>query len=315
MKIAQVKNETTKPKNQVLLPLTEDVEEFKLDKTNSVTFDLCTVPTDADSPKYHYMVRILTGNETVREIFHWKTDVIKVCQGLNCTTKETCRPIMEACMRTVPLANFHASLHMCADKHFKERLAAEADARARGALRAQGIQDQDYLNDHLNTGLNFVVQELLPRRVLARAKRDLRRFSRKPVEMKVRNYYQAVGRINDQELPQLSPFGANQSLSNDEILDILLHGTRKPWQVEMDRQGFDPLDKQIRPVNQKLDFSRTLSPKSFQVSLKKRLKKRFNSCYCLYYFTIGINLFTRSNHLVRFTIYHIQTIDDRGACY
>jgi hypothetical protein len=137
---------------------------------------------------------------------------------------ETRGPIMEACMRTVPLANFHASLHMCANKHFKERLAAEPDACAHGVLRATGIQDQDYLDDHLNTGLNFVVQELLPRRVLPHIKRDLRRFSRKPVEMKVCNYYQAVGRINDEELPQLPPFGTNQSLSNNEVLDILLHG-------------------------------------------------------------------------------------------
>jgi hypothetical protein len=162
MKIAQVKNKTTKPKHQVLLPLTEDVGEFKLDKTSSVTFDLPTVSTDAVSPKYRYMVRILTGSKTVREILRWKTDVIKVCQGLNCTTKGTCRPIMEACMRTVPLANFHAGIHMCAEKHFKERVAAEADARARGVLRAAGIQDIDTTNDHLDTAVNFFVQELLP---------------------------------------------------------------------------------------------------------------------------------------------------------
>jgi hypothetical protein len=111
-----------------------------------------------------------------------------------------------------------------------------------------GIQDQDYINDHLSTGLNFVVQKPLPRWVLARAKRDLRRFSRKPGDMKVRSYYQAVGHINDKELPQLPPFGADQSLSNDEVLDILLHGTPKSWQVQMDRQGFDPLDKQIPEV-------------------------------------------------------------------
>jgi hypothetical protein len=103
----------------------------------------------------------------------------------------------------------------------------------------------------LKTGLNFVVQELLPRRVLARAKQDLHRFSRKPVKIKVRNYYQAVGRINDEELPQLPPFRADQSLSNNEVLDILLHGTPKSWQVKMDRQVFNPLEKQIPEV---IDF-------------------------------------------------------------
>jgi hypothetical protein len=175
-------------------------------------------------------------------------DVLKVCQGLNCTTKETRRPIMEACMQTVPLTNFHASINMCAKKHFKERVAAEADSHACGAIRAAGVQDADSLNAHLDTALNFVVQELLPRRVLAGAKRDLRRFSHKPSDMKVRNYYQAVGRINAKELPQLPPFGNNQSLSHDEILNVLLHGTPKSWQVKMDRQGFDPLEKQIPEV-------------------------------------------------------------------
>jgi hypothetical protein len=66
--------------------------------------------------------------------------------------------------------------------------------------------------------------------------------------MKVRTYYQAVGHINDEELQQLPPFGADQSLSNDKVLDILLHGTPKSWQVKMDQQGFDPLDKQIPEV-------------------------------------------------------------------
>jgi hypothetical protein len=49
-------------------------------------------------------------------------------------------------------------------------------------------------------------------------------------------------------LPQLPPFGIDQSLSNYKVLDILLHGTPKSWQVEMDRQGFDPLDKTIPEV-------------------------------------------------------------------
>ena len=273
MKVAQVKNETTKPKNQVLRTLTEDTTEFRLDKTNSVTFDLRTTPADADSPKYRYMVRILTGNETVQEILHWKTDVLKVCQGLNCTDRDTRRPIMEACMRTVPLANFHAALHKQAEDHWKARITAGADAAARGAIRAQGIRDQDCINDHLDVGLNFVVQELLPRRVLARAKRDLRRFSRKPWDMKVRNYYQAVGRINDEELPQLPPFAANQSLSNDEVLDILLHGTPKSWQVEMDRQGFDPLDKTIPEV---VDFMENIEAADEHSRQSETVQKKKN---------------------------------------
>jgi len=36
-------------------------------------------------------------------------------------------------------------------------------------------------------------------------------------------------------------FNATQMLSDDEIVDILLFGTPKSWQQEMDRQGVDPL--------------------------------------------------------------------------
>jgi len=48
--------------------------------------------------------------------------------------------------------------------------------------------------------------------------------------------------INRQEIPRLPPnFNNAQSLGDDEIIDILLFGTPKSWQREMDRQGIDPL--------------------------------------------------------------------------
>jgi len=49
-------------------------------------------------------------------------------------------------------------------------------------------------------------------------------------------------RINLQEITRLPPdFNDAQMLSEDKIIDILLFGTPKSWQREMDRQGFDPL--------------------------------------------------------------------------
>ena len=74
---------------------------------------------------------------------------------------------------------------------------------------------------------------------------------RKPAGMKVRTYYQALLRINLEELTVLPPFGANQRLSDDELLDIILFGTPKAWQREMDRQGCDPVGQ---PLNEVIDF-------------------------------------------------------------
>ena len=62
--------------------------------------------------------------------------------------------------------------------------------------------------------------------------------------MKVRTYLQHMLRMNQEELPNLPPHNTCQSLLTDELLDIILFGTPKSWQKEMERQGFDPMDKQ-----------------------------------------------------------------------
>jgi hypothetical protein len=83
---------------------------------------------------------------------------------------------------------------------------------------------------------------LLPNKILQRVKRYLRREARKPVDMTVREHLMHILRVNAQEIPRLPPnFSAAQALSDDEVIDILLFGTPKSWQREMDRQGFDPL--------------------------------------------------------------------------
>ena len=96
-----------------------------------------------------------------------------------------------------------------------------------------------------------VLTRIMPRRVLARVKRQMRRDTRKPKNMKVRPHYQRLLRHNMEYLPNLPPFGANQSLSTDEMMDILLYGTPKSWQKEMERQGFDPM---VSSTNQVVEF-------------------------------------------------------------
>ena len=82
---------------------------------------------------------------------------------------------------------------------------------------------------------------LTPPKALERVKRHLRRQCCKPTNMKVRTYIQHLLRVNYDEIPMLPPFRPQQSLTQDELLDIMLHGTPKSWEIEMDRQGFDPL--------------------------------------------------------------------------
>jgi hypothetical protein len=84
-----------------------------------------------------------------------------------------------------------------------------------------------------------------PAKALQKVKRYLRREQRKPANMKVRQYYNHLVRINEQELPMLPPFRADQELADDEIIDILLYATPKSWQQELDRQEKDPMTMNI----------------------------------------------------------------------
>ena len=87
-----------------------------------------------------------------------------------------------------------------------------------------------------------MVAVLLPTKILQRVQRYLRREARKPIDMGIRTYRMHIIRINSQEITRLPPnFNNAQMLSEDKIIDILLFGTPKSWQREMDHQGFDPL--------------------------------------------------------------------------
>jgi len=124
---------------------------------------------------------------------------------------------------------------------------ARAQGLANHLVAMQALTDETVLAQNggiaiITTALNGMMTILLPTKILQRVKRYLRREARKPVDMPVREYLMHIIRINTQEIPRLPPnFKAAQSLSNDEIIDILLFGTPKSWQREMDHQGLDPL--------------------------------------------------------------------------
>ena len=243
MKVSLPKETNTKP-TKMLIPLVEDPSDYELDKNNSVSYNLRTIPPDDDSPTYKCVVRVLQGNESVRSIIKWKADAIKVAKGLNAVDLAARLPIFETLMRTGPLALFGQSMLAQATVAMEAAIAAAADPAAGAVIRAAGPAAHQ-LVAHCEHALNFVVSQLLPRKVLAKVKRDVRRNMRKPHDMKIRQYYQNLYRINFEEIPNLPPFNANQALTNDELVDVLLFGTPKSWQKEMDKQGFDPVDNSL----------------------------------------------------------------------
>ena len=277
MKIAVPKEFGSQKKSNLILPLQEDVEEtYTLDKTNSVSWELSTRPGTTGAATYKFQCRILTGDETPRQMMRWHSDVQKVCIGLHVAILATRRPIMETCMRTGPLAVFNGALGALAKiAYLAELTAAEAtdkaaqDTKASDAVKANG--EEHYLtNTMLDKGLQMVLSNYLPRKVLARVKRSMRRDMRKPSDMKVRNYYQNLIRMNDEELPALPPFAVTNKLTQDEILDILLFGTPRSWQNEMERQGFDPIEKGLHST---VDFMEGIEATETPMELSKTKTK------------------------------------------
>jgi len=108
---------------------------------------------------------------------------------------------------------------------------------------------EPYGPEVVKDSLNEVIKNLLPNKTLQRVKQHLRRETRKPLDMSVKQYIMHIYRINTEEIARCPPaYNYTQCLTPDEIIDILLFGAPKSWQHEMDRQGFNPLAKTVTEV-------------------------------------------------------------------
>ena len=135
MKIANTSNNGFQKKSTHILSLKEDIEEtYTLDKTNSISWELSSRPGTAGAATYKFQCRILTGDETPRQMMRWRQDTLNVCKGLSVTTLATRRPIMETCMRAGPRAVFDGAMNAQAKVAYLQALnaAKAADATAGG---------------------------------------------------------------------------------------------------------------------------------------------------------------------------------------
>ena len=115
----------------------------------------------------------------------------------------------------------------------------------RDALVARGLRD--HIGD-VPLALTQTIAGDLPCKCLQKVKRYLRREWRKPYDMKAHAYVNHIQRVNNEEAPVIPPAAPRQQLTADEVIDIILWGTPKSWQREMDRQGFDLMDETIPDV-------------------------------------------------------------------
>jgi hypothetical protein len=197
-------------------------------------------------------MQIVDGTESVRTLLNWVQNVAIVLTGMDITTAANVRQMVDQLCRGTARSIFRQAWDTIGGAAKQQAHDAAADAAARAAINARAIHE--FMNaDRMHAAIRTVVSGCTPQKVLQRVKRYMRREMRKPADMKIRQYLVHLNRMNNEEVPNLPPFGANQSLSDDELVDILLYAVPKSWIKDMDKQGFDPVTKSPEQVTDFLE--------------------------------------------------------------
>jgi len=238
------------------LPLVQE-DMVETDKLKLARFKLRTDPGDPNSPVYDFYMMKITGNEPIRFAIRFTTDIIKVCTGLNITAADATLRMYRELLQDEALNQFNNAYTKQVEKRhleakaalYDQRIAAGDDVPTATAL-ANAVAVPAPALDMITTGMQAVVTYMAPHKALSKQKRWMRRFCRKPADMTIRVFANHVTRINNDELPLLPPFGnrRDQMLSQDEIIDVIQNGIPRSWMREMDKQGFDPIEKTLAEV-------------------------------------------------------------------
>ena len=250
MKISQqaLDSITTKGSSKMILPLVPEKVKYK--KEQMMSFRLRTDPAVDTSPTYDLYVPFVTGTEDLRACISFIQNIKKVCIGMNVTTAPAKHQMTLRVLKDTALTAYQGGVVASRQQRYTEAQSiAYAAARnapnngdeAAGLAAAAPVRLGDFIDIDWGTGLNSLCTYMSPYKVLQRVKTQLRRHTRKPTDMTIREFYNHFTRINTVELAMLPPlFTPAQSLTEDEVLDIFIYATPSSWQREMERQGFDP---------------------------------------------------------------------------
>ena len=171
--------------------------------TNSVVYHLLSIPADVNSTKYKVTARIIDGTEDIRTLIHWSKDINKILTGLNLRQDaqfDQTITICQSMMRTRVITCFNREIRKLKTLRMHALAQAAYDADGGDAAAKQTAKDQvlalgwQHANNNqfvmIRMALNNTLKEMMPKKVLARCKRHLRRHCRKPKDMRVREYVQ-----------------------------------------------------------------------------------------------------------------------------
>jgi len=208
------KNITTQP---APIPL-ERPDKKERDASEMFKVKLRTSPTVANSAMYEFSLPYFKGTNTVPEEWvEFRLGLARIIVGLGIQA---------------PSGKFSMA------RQVLQGSALESFNKAATELGAE-------TNANYELSLEAVTREVFPQRALQVQRRYMRRFMRKPRDMKIREYINRVVQIN-MWLDQFPGAGAgNGRMGEDELLDILEFAIPMAWQKEMAKQGFVPMDESI----------------------------------------------------------------------
>lgn len=245
MKVVVPKSYDSGARTPVLsLLVDDDVDKPRNEDMRS--FKLLTNPADANSSKYEAKIRILTGNEQLRTTIKWTKEVQRILSGLNLQDVANKHTIIRELLRGLALTAYNSSREAwlltakkkAADTAYTTTVGDVAAKRVAFDAQLARANDEFDHEDCVKFALRGIIEGVAPKKAKLKIKRYLRRDVRKPATMKVRDYYANIIRMNNEELPELYPY--DQTLSNEELNDILLWGVPRSWIRQMDLQGKDP---------------------------------------------------------------------------
>jgi hypothetical protein len=185
---------------------------MKLEDGNYVSFKLRAVPADPDSQLYSLSVPYyVTGTPEQWILFRKNLD--KILIGQHITTGPPTYAMTRRILEGAALAKFD------------------------DATTSRGTETMEHFSQVLDDMGNYV----FPRRALQLEKRYMRRYMRKPRNLKMREYMARVEELNN-DLGYFPSFMQGSRLVEDELLDIYEFGVPATWQKRFLLHGFDPLE-------------------------------------------------------------------------
>lgn len=195
------------------IPLARPLDE-KIKLTETCKFKLWSNPGDKESLTYEVMVKLFKSG-TPEEFIQTVIALEKIFKGQDITTGPD-------------------QYSMCRKVFQNEALTAFNNA-------ATAVGDETVAN--LQLVFNKVAATVFPLKAYFVQKQAMRRFMRKPKDMKIRDYVDRLMEINSYLIyfPVKDDETAAASLPKEEMMDIFLFGIPNSWQKKIVELGFDSI--------------------------------------------------------------------------